>query len=221
MSLNPSLNSNPLLDFSALPRYASIHTEHIEPALDTLLAENRALVATLSGPATPASWSDVVKPLEDANERLGRAWGAVGHLHGVLDSPELRAAYEANQPKMVQYYTELGQNLALFGKYKALRASPEFDALEPAQRKIIENELRDFRLSGAELPDAEKKRFADLQEELASVCTRFSNNVLDATNAFTLLIQDAGELAGVPADVMEAAVEAAQKDGAKVWKLTL
>ncbi len=212
---------NPLLDFSTLPRYASIRTEHIEPAVDTLLAENRALVATLSNPATSASWSDVVKPLEDANERLGRAWGAVSHLHGVLDSPELRAAYEANQPKMVQYYTELGQNLALFGKYKALKASTEFDALEPAQRKIIENELRDFRLAGAELPEKEKKRFADLQEELASVCTRFSNNVLDATNAFTLLIQDAGELSGVPADVVEAAGEAAQKDGTQGWKLTL
>ncbi|OFZ96702.1 MAG: oligopeptidase A [Betaproteobacteria bacterium RIFCSPLOWO2_02_FULL_62_17] len=221
MTLNPPLNSNPLLDFTGLPRYSSIRTEHIDPAVDTLLAENRALVATLSDPATPVSWSAVVKPLEDANERLGRAWGAVGHLHGVLDSPELRAAYEANQPKIVQYYTELGQNLSLFGKYKALKASMEFDALEPAQRKIIENELRDFRLSGAELPETEKKRFADLQEELAGVCTRFSNNVLDATNAFTLLIQDAGELSGVPADVVEAAGEAAQKDGAQGWKLTL
>ena len=215
------MTHNPLLDFSGLPRYAAIRVEHIESAIDALLSENRALIARLSDPATPASWLTLVKPLEDANERLGRAWGAVGHLHGVLDSPELRTAYEANQPKIVQYYTELGQNLALFEKYKALRASPEYDTLEPAQRKIIDNELRDFRLSGAELADAEKKRFADLQEELAGVCTRFSNNVLDATNAFTLLIQDVSDLSGVPADVIEAASEAAQKDGAQGWKLTL
>lgn len=215
------MTHNPLLDFSGLPRYAAIRVEHIEPATDALLAENRALIARLSDPATPASWLTLVKPLEDANERLGRAWGAVGHLHGVLDSPELRTAYEANQPKIVQYYTELGQNLALLEKYKALWAAPEYDTLEPAQRKIIENELRDFRLSGAELADAEKKRFADLQEELAGVCTRFSNHVLDATNAFTLLIRDAADLAGVPADVIEAAGEAAQKDGVQGWKLTL
>ena len=215
------MSTNPLLDFSGLPRYATIRVVHIETAVDTLLAENRALVEKLSDPATPATWRAVVKPLEDANERLGRAWGAVGHLHGVLDSPELRTAYESNQPKLVQYYTELGQNLALLGKYKALKATTDFDALEPAQRKIIDNELRDFRLSGAELPEAEKKRFADLQEELAGVCTRFSNNVLDATNAYTLLVQDANELSGVPADVVEAAGEAAFKDGASGWKLTL
>ncbi|MFM9970217.1 MAG: M3 family metallopeptidase [Burkholderiales bacterium] len=213
--------SNPLLDFSGLPRYGSIATEHIEPAVDCLLAENRALIVKLTESGTAATWPNLVKPLEDANERLGRAWGAVAHLHGVLDSPEMRAAYEANQPKIVQYYTELGQNLALFDKYKALKASPEFAGLEPAQKKIIDNELRDFRLSGAELPEIEKKRFADLQEELARVCTQFSNNVLDATNAFTLVVEDAAELKGVPADTVEAAKEAAQKDGLTGWKLNL
>ena len=221
--MNPAtpIDSNPLLDFSGLPRYGSIRTENIESAVDSLLAENRALIGALTGAHTPATWNEIVKPLENANECLGRAWGAVAHLHGVLDSPELRTAYEANQPKIVQYYTELGQNLALFEKYKALKASSEFDALEPAQRKIIDNELRDFRLSGAELPENEKKRFADCQEELARICTQFSNNVLDATNAFALLILDAADLAGVPADTIEAAREAALKDGAKGWKLTL
>jgi oligopeptidase A len=221
MNATPSPNANPLLDFSGLPRYASIRTEHIEPAVDSLLAANRALVDRLTNAATPATWSGIVKPLEEANEHLGRAWGTVAHLHGVLDSPELRTAYEANQSKIVQYYTELGQNLALFEKYKTLKASPEFDSLEPAQKKIIDNELRDFRLSGAELPDADKKRFADVQEELSKVCTQFSNNVLDATNAFTLLVDNVEELAGVPADTIEAAREAAQKDGASGWKLTL
>ncbi|MSQ52246.1 MAG: M3 family peptidase [Betaproteobacteria bacterium] len=208
-----------MLDFSGLPRYASIRTGHIEPAVETLLAENRALIGALS--AAPATWSGIVTPLEEANERLGRAWGAVAHLHGVLDSPELRAAYEANQPKIVQYYTELGQNLALFEKYKILKGSPAFDSLEPAQRKIVENELRDFRLSGAELPEHDKKRFAEVQEELARICTQFSNNVLDATNAFTVLIEDLAELSGVPADTIAAAREAAQKDGVEGWRLTL
>ncbi|MDP2640169.1 MAG: oligopeptidase A, partial [Betaproteobacteria bacterium] len=112
---------NPLLDFADLPRFAAITAEHIAPAVDRLLAENRARIASLAAPETPATWAAFVAPLEDANERLARAWGVVGHLHGVLDSPELRAAYNANQPKIVQYYTELGQNLQLFEKYKALK----------------------------------------------------------------------------------------------------
>ena len=219
--MNAASTANPLLDFSGLPRYASIRTEHIAPAVDHLLAANRELISSLTRPEAPVSWAGLVKPLEDANEQLGRAWGAVAHLHGVLDSPELRTAYEANQPKIVQYYTELGQNLRLFDKYKALAASAEFRLLEPAQRRIIENELRDFRLSGAELPDTEKKRFADCQDELARVCTLFSNNVLDATNAFTLVVEDAGELEGLPEDVLEAAREAAARDGLAGWKLTL
>ena len=213
--------NNPLLDFSGLPRYASIRVVHITPAIDALLAENRALVSRLTEAQVPATWKDFVQPLESANERLGRAWGAVTHLHGVLDSPELREAYEANQPKLVQYYTELGQHLGLLAKYKALAGTLEYNALHPAQKKIVENELRDFRLSGAELPENKKKRFAEVQEELAKTCTQFSNNVLDATNAHTFFIEDRAELAGVPEDVLEAAREAALKDGKNGWKLTL
>jgi oligopeptidase A len=130
---------NPLLDFSGLPRFAAIRPEHIAPAVERLLAQNRACIDSLTRAQTPATWADFVAPLEDANERLARAWGVVGHLHGVLDSPELRAAYNATQPKIVQYYTELGQNLALFDKYKALKASPEFGVLTPAQRRIVDN----------------------------------------------------------------------------------
>ena len=120
---------NPLLDFTGLPRFAAIKAEHIGPAVELLLVENRARIESLTRPGTPATWADFVAPLEDANENLARAWGVVGHLHGVLDSPELRSAYNANQPKIVQYYTELGQNLDLFEKYKALKAAPEFAAV--------------------------------------------------------------------------------------------
>lgn len=187
---------NPLLDFSGLPRYAAIRPEHITPAVDALLAENRALVASLTRESTPATWDDFVAPLEDANGRLGRAWGTVGHLHGVLDSPELRETYNANQPKVVEFYTELGQNEALFAKYKALRASRGFAMLSPTQQRIIDHELRDFRLSGAELAPEQKKRFAELQAATAKLSTRFSENVLDATNAFVKYIERAEELWG-------------------------
>jgi oligopeptidase A len=214
-------NDNPLLDFSGLPRFDSIRPEHISPAMAQLLSEARSVIAQLALPSAPATWQGFVEPLEQANERLSRAWGTVGHLHAVMDSPELREAYNANQPAVVQFYTELGQNLALFEKYKALKSSGEFGSLSRAQRKIVENEIRDFRLSGAELSEEGKKRFSDIQEELARLSTRFSENVLDSTNAFALYIEDSAELAGIPQDVLDAARAAAEKDGRAGWKLSL
>src|SRR5690606_4878401 len=150
--------TNPLLDFSGLPRFAELEPAHVTPAMDQLLAEGRSTVAALRN-AEP-TWDGFVLPLEDVNERISRAWGQVAHLHAVLDSPELREAYNANLPKLTQYWTELGQNEALFEKYKALRESAEFAALSPARQRIVENALRDFRLSGADLPPGPKKRFA-------------------------------------------------------------
>ncbi|MCC6609205.1 MAG: M3 family metallopeptidase [Burkholderiales bacterium] len=215
------IEANPLLDFSGLPRFAAVKPEHVAPAIDLLLADCRAAVAGLIDPATPATWDDFVAPLDDVNERLTRAWGVVAHLHGVLDSPALREAYNANQPKVVQYWTELGHNERLFAKYQALRASAEYARLDAAQQRIVDHELRDFRLAGAELPPGEKKRFAEIQEELATLGTRFSENVLDATNAFALYVEDRAELAGIPDDVLEGAREAAARDGREGWKLTL
>jgi len=212
---------NPLLDFTGLPRFAAINAGHIAPAVDCLLAENRRCIDSLTGPDTAPTWAAFVAPLENANERLARAWGVVGHLHGVLDSPELRAAYNANQPRIVQFYTELGQNLELFDKYKALRTSSEFAALSPAQRRIVDNEIRDFRLSGAELSPRKKQRFAAISEELAHLATKFSENLLDATNAYALYIERREELAGLPEDVIETARTAAEKDGKPGWKFSL
>jgi oligopeptidase A len=211
--------SNPLLDFSGLPRFAEIRPEHVAPAMDQLLAEGRATLAAVL--QAGEGWDAFVAPLEDANERLGRAWGQVSHLHAVLDSAELRAAYNASLPKLTQYWTELGQNQALFRKYSALRASAGFDALSPARKTIVEHALRDFRLSGAELPAPDKKRFAGMQEELARLGARFSENVLDATNAFSIVLEDAARLAGIPDDVLAAAREAAEKDQRPGWKFTL
>jgi oligopeptidase A len=213
--------ANPLLDFSGLPRFAEFNPGHVAPAVDALLAENRALIARVCGPDVAATWHDFVEPLEDANERLARAWGVAGHLNAVMNSPELREAYNANLPKVTQYYTELGQHEGLFIKFKALGASAEFGQLTRAQRKVIENHLRDFRLGGVELPPAEKARFLEIRERLARLSSRFSDNVLDATNAFAHYVTDSAEVAGMPEDVLTAAREAARGDGRPGWKFTL
>jgi len=212
---------NPLLDFTGLPRFAEIRPEHVAPAIDQLLAENRALIARQLSDEVPPVWDDFVLPMEDANERLSRAWGPVGHLNAVMNSPELREAYNAALPKITQYYAELGQNLALFQKFKALRGSPEFGTLSAARKKIIENELRDFRLGGAELPEDKKARYLELQERLAELSSRFSDNLLDATNDFTLIIENRNELNGLPEDVLQAAQAAAREKNENGWLFTL
>ncbi|MDD2914638.1 MAG: M3 family metallopeptidase [Gallionella sp.] len=212
---------NPLLDFSGLPRFAEIKPEHVAPAIEQLLAENRALIARLLADDAQPCWQDFVVPMEDANERLARAWGPVGHLNAVMNSPEWREAYNATLPKITQYYAELGQNLALFKKFKALRSSAEFDGLSAARKKIIENELRDFRLGGAELPDEQKVRYLEIQERLAELSSRFSDNLLDATNDYTLVIENRDELSGLPDDVLQTAQEAAAAAGKTGWLFTL
>src|SRR5262249_33415076 len=143
----------------------------------------------------------------------GRAWGAAAHLHAVDDNPGIRDAYRTNLPKVTRYYTELAQNLDLYGKFKALRASTDFARLSPARRKIVENNLRDYRLGGAELPAERKPRFAEIQDELAALEAKFSENLLDATNAFSEYVSNRADLAGLPEDVLRAAEDAARKDG--------
>jgi oligopeptidase A len=220
--MNTQTNTNnPLLDFSGLPRYTEVRPEHVTPAVDALLQHNREVVAKLLADKAAPSWENFVQPMDDANEQMSRAWGQVSHLNAVMNSAELREVYNENLPKITQYYAELGQNLALFAKYKALRASREFESLSPARKKITENELRDFRLSGAELAEDQKARFLEIQEELSKVCSRFSDNILDATNDFSLLLEDEAELSGIPADDLQAAAEAAQAAGKKGWLFTL
>ncbi|HTN93152.1 MAG TPA: M3 family metallopeptidase [Gallionella sp.] len=214
-------SNNPLLDFSGLPRFSEIKPEHVAPAIEQLLAENRTLIARLQADTAPPTWNGFVLPMEDANERLSRAWGPVGHLNAVMNSPELREVYNATLPKITQYYAELGQNLALFERFKALRNSPEFDGLSAARKKIVENELRDFRLGGAELPEARKARYLQIQERLAELSSRFSDNLLDATNDFSLLVENRGELGGLPDDVLQAAHESAEAAGKSGWLFTL
>src|SRR3569623_1943419 len=196
--MNSPKGNNPLLDFSGLPRFAEFKPEYVTPAIDQLLADARTAVTRAEAADTPAEWDAFVAPLDDANERLGRAWGQVSHLHSVMDSPELREVYNANLPKITVYYAELGQNEALFAKFKALKASPGYAALSAPRKKIVENELRDFRLGGAELPADKKARFMQVQEELAQLSAKFEENLLDATNDYHLVIDEVSELAGVP-----------------------
>ena len=215
------MTTNALLDFSDLPRFDIFSPADVTPAITRLLEDARALVDQLETPDASADWNNFVEPLERVTERLGRAWGVVGHLNAVVDTPELRATYNENQPRVTEFWTELGQNLKLFDKYKALQASAGYHALSPARRKIIDNAIRDFRLGGAELPDAQKKRFAEIQEQQAKLSTRFSENVLDATNAYELLVDDEAQLAGLPDDVKQAARANAEKEGKSGWRFTL
>jgi oligopeptidase A len=218
---NRKNNMNPLLDFSGLPRFADIKPEHVASAIEELLAKNHALVEKLLADLTPPTWQNFVAPMENANERVSRAWGPVGHLNAVVNSPELREVYNATLPKITAYYAELGQNLALFDKFKALRNSPEFETLSAARKKIIENELRDFRLGGAELPDDKKKRYLEIQERQSELSARFSDNILDATNDYTLLIADKNELSGLPDDALQTAQEAATAAEKTGWLFSL
>ncbi len=213
--------STPLLHLAALPDFDAIRPEHVAPAIRQLIDDNRALIARLTADDAPSSWDGFVVPLTEAGERLGRAWGVVGHLHSVKDVPEWREAYNAMLPEVSRFYAEVGQNLALFRKYKALAESAEFATLSPVRRRIVEHELRDFRLSGAELPDELKPRFQAIQEEQSQLAAKFSENLLDATNAHAEYVRDEAGVAGIPSDALEAARAAAERDGQPGWKFTL
>ncbi len=213
--------SNPLLDFSSLPHFASVRAEHIAPAVDQLIAEGRATVERLAALDSAPTWEDFVEPLDDANEKLARAWSQVSHLNAVMNSPELREAYNAALPKVTQYFSEQGQDQRLHAGFKAIASSSAFESFAPARKRHVQNELRDFRLGGAELPPPEKARFLEIQEELARTGSRFQDNVLDATNDFGLFVTDEAELSGIPQDVRDTAREAARKESREGWKLTL
>ncbi len=213
--------TNPLLDFSDLPRFDAFSPDHVAPALDELLARSRAALAACAAPDAPLTWEALVAPLEDATEQLGRAWGIASHLNGVADSAQLRATYNAQLPRIVQFWTEVAQHEGLFTRYQALAEAPVFATLSAERRRVIEHALRDFRLGGASLVSPARERFARIQEREAELAQRFSEHVLDATNAFTLEIEDAAELAGFPADALEAAQAEAKRRGTKGYLLTL
>jgi oligopeptidase A len=210
---------NPLLQFDGLPAIDAIRPEHIGPALDRLLADASAALETAVGPGTPTDYAAISAVLDVATERLGRAWGVVRHLHAVVDTPELRAAYTENLPQVTEFYTRLGADERLFAKYKALDAA-QGASLSAPRRKALANALRDFVLSGAELQGAARERYAQIQERASALAQQFTEHVLDATDAFSYFAS-ADEMDGVPADVREATRAAAEADGKDGHKLTL
>ena len=212
---------NPLLVFDSLPRFDTITPEHVSPAIDELLNQCRAVVTQMEEPATTINWDHFIIPLENATEQLSRAWGIVRHMNAVVDTPRLRVAYNENLPRITEFWTSLSQNPAIFDKYRQLKNSDAFNSLSAPRKKIIENALRDFLLGGAELSEDKKQRFAEIQEKMAAVSTRFSENVLDATNDFSLYIDDEKALTGLPEDAKYAAASAAQRDGRTGYKFTL
>ncbi len=211
---------NPLLDTSGLPAFSSIKPTDVTPAMDVLLKEAEAALDKVTGPDVPADYDTLSLLLDVATERLGRAWGAVGHLNSVADTPEIRAAYNENLPRLTEFYTRLGADERLYAKYKALSQSPEGQRLSPARHRALDLALRGFVLGGAELQGDAKKRFAEIQELQAALSQAFSEHVMDATDAYSYYATF-DELAGVPADVVESTAEAAKAEGKAGHKLTL
>ncbi|MBV7482828.1 M3 family metallopeptidase [Bordetella sp. BOR01] len=216
------MTQNPLLaPVSGLIDYAAVQPAHIVPAIQELLGTARQAVEAAADPTLPAEWEAVVQPLDTASEQLWRAWSVAGHLNAVVNTPELREAYNAALPLVTEFSTWAGLHEGLYRQYQRLRAVPGFEGWDPVRRRIVELALRDFRLSGVELQGEARERYAAISDREAQVAQKFSENVLDAIDAWSLLIDDETRLAGLPADVLQATRQAAQEDGKPGWKLTL
>jgi len=212
--------SNPLLQFDGLPRFSQIRPEHIGPAVEQLLADANAALDRAVSPEVPADYDALSQVLSVATERLSRAWGAVSHLNSVANTPELRAAYTENLPRVTEFYTRQGSDPGLYAKYKAIAEGPGAASLTPPRRHAVQHWLRDFRLGGADLEGAARERYAAIQERLAALSQSYSNHVLDSTDAYALIVQE-DELEGAPADFIERAKAAAAEAGEVGCKLTL
>ena len=208
--------SNPLLQFDGLPLFDQVRPEHVQPAIEQLLAAADQALATVTADDFPADWLQLSATLDVATERLGRAWGTVGHLKSVCDTPELRAAYNAMLPAISDFWTRLGADERLYARYKAIDPA----TLTTEQQQALKNALRGFVLSGAELQGADKQRYAEIQERMATLLQKFSENALDATDHWALYV-NADELDGVPQDVIDATRAAAEAEGREGCKLTL
>ncbi|MGD8483318.1 MAG: oligopeptidase A [Thioalkalispiraceae bacterium] len=213
--------SNPLLEMKGLPPFSAIKPEHVEPAIDTLLAENREKLQQLLRANNVFSWDNLVAPLEDMEDRLGRAWSPVSHLNSVMNSDELREAYNACLPKLSEYGTELGQNSELYHAYKSIKDSDEYSRLDMAQQKVIDNVLRDFHLSGVDLSEDKKNRYKEIKQRLSRLTTQFEENILDATHAWHKHIIDESLLKGLPESAVAMAKQAAEEKQLKGWLFTL
>ncbi|WP_410473757.1 oligopeptidase A [Guyparkeria sp. TX1] len=213
--------SNPLLDTPELPAFDRILPDHVEPAIDRILSENRAAIAERLEQGAPFTWENFVAPMEALEDRIDRAWSPVSHLNAVVNTPELRAAYEACLPKLSDYSTDLGQNEALFAAYREVSERDDFQTLSVAERRVVENAIRDFRLAGVDLEPTAKERFKTLKSQLSQLSTRFANNLLDATTAWSLDIEDESRLAGLPESSRALFRQAAENADRPGWRITL
>ena len=212
---------NPLLEMTGLPPFKDIRPEHVEPAIDILLEENRRQVEQLLSENDHYTWDNLVAPLESLDDRLNRAWSPVSHMNAVVNSEELREAYNACLPKLSAYATEMGQNERLYQAFKQIAEGDEFGRLNHAQQTLLENSLRDFHLSGIALPPEQKRRFKEKKQKLARLTSKFSENLLDATNGWSKLIIDESLLAGLPESSLGLLRQNAETKGEEGWLLTL
>ncbi|WP_296132363.1 oligopeptidase A [Pseudomonas sp. Ga0074129] len=214
--------TNPLLHAFDLPPYSAIRPEHVEPAIEQILADNRAAMShLLEQQAADPSWDGLVLALDELGARLGQAWSPVSHLNAVCNSAELRAAYEACLPKLSEYWTEIGQNQPLFQAYQTLAASPAAAGFDVAQKTILEHALRDFRLSGIDLPAEQQKRYGEIQMKLSELASSFSNQLLDATQAWTKHVTDEAALDGLTDSAKAQMQQAAEAKGLDGWLISL
>lgn len=214
------MSENPLLETTDLPRFAAIRPEHVSPAIDRILADNRKAIEEILAQG-PDDWEHLVAPLEELDDRLSQAWSPVEHLASVRNTPELREAYNANLGKLSDYATELGQHKGLFEAFERLAGRADELNLDAAQRKIIEDELRDFRLSGVALPEKEQARFKEIEQELSQLQAKFEENLIDAAAAWHLKIKDEKRLAGLPDDAITRAREIAEENDSPGWWFAL
>ena len=213
--------NNPLLANSKLPMFSQIKAEHIVPAIDRLLAEARSSVEQHLQATQHYTWENLIEPLENVEDKLNKAWSPVSHMNSVVNSDELRDAYNACLPKLSAYSTEMGQNEALFKAYHFIEGSDEFASLDTAQQKIIRNALRDFKLSGIDLDNEKKQRYKDISLELSALASNYEENLLDATNAWSKLIRDKQDLVGLPESALAQARQTAESHNEDGWMITL
>jgi len=212
---------NPLLAMSGLPPFQHIKPEHVEPAVEAIIKVNRELLETLLKDNEHYTWENLIEPLEDADDRLGRMWSPVSHMNSVVNSDELRDAYNNCLPLLSEYSTEMGQNVELYEAYQSIKDSAEFKKLDEAQKKIVDNALRDFHLSGIDLPVEKKKRFREIRQQLSKLTSKYEENVLDATQAWSKHITDKKQLAGLPESALAMSKQAAEAKELDGWLFTL
>ena len=212
---------NPVLYRESLPLFDQIEPDHISPAIESILNEANTLIHSLKKMSIPTSWGNFVEPIEIISEKISRAWGQIEHLNAVVNSDSLRKAYNDNLIKLTEFYTNLSQDESLYKKYQSLKDSEVFKALTPSQKRIIDNVLREFKLGGAELNETDKKRFKVIQEKLAKLSTQFEENILDATNEFSIFVDHLDELTGIPEENIKKARAEAKEDKKEGYKFTL